>query len=295
MKRWFGSDDDRCPNCLSPAERADHLCRCPSSERTQLLHDNTAELETWMKLNDNTYHELSYLIPKYILCRGTVQFADLGSMSPKMMEAAKSQDKIGWRNFMEGRMSKHFFTIQRSHISHSTTLLTLRSWSRKFISSVLQITHSQWLFRNFALHDASAGLLQTKERAHTAAMIESLMQLRPSQVPSDSRFLLEFDTEGLLKSNTETQHYWIAAMEASIYAGSGRRTTEHRIWDGRSLRTKLGATGIIRQIREEAKLRLVEHGWIQQDTSLTSSVCTLRPTHEAASLHHGSRKKHKPD
>jgi hypothetical protein len=224
-----------------------------------------------------------------------VQFADLGSMSPKMMEAAKSQDKIGWRNFMEGRMSKHFFTIQRSHISHSTTLLTLRSWSRKFISSVLQITHSQWLFRNFALHDASAGLLQTKERAHTAAMIESLMQLRPSQVPSDSRFLLEFDTEGLLKSNTETQHYWIAAMEASIYAGSGRRTTEHRIWDGRSLRTKLGATGIIRQIREEAKLRLVEHGWIQQDTSITSSVCTLRPTHEAASLHHGSRKKHKPD
>jgi hypothetical protein len=126
-------------------------------------------------------------------------------------------------------------------------------------------------------------------------MIESLMQLKPSQVPSDSQFLLEFDTEGLLKSNTETQHYWIAAMEASVFAGSGRRMTERRIWDSRSLRVKLGASRIIQKIREEAQLRLVEYGWVQQDTSLTSSVCTLRPTHEAASLHHGSRKKHKPD
>ncbi len=126
-------------------------------------------------------------------------------------------------------------------------------------------------------------------------MIESLMQLKPSQVPSDSQFLLEFDTEGLLKSNTETQHYWIAAMEASVFAGSGRHMTERRIWDSRSLRVKLGASRIIQKIREEAQLRLVEYGWVQQDTSLTSSVRTLRPTHEAASLHHGSRKKHKPD
>ena len=296
MKRWFGAENDRCPNCLSPAERADHLCRCPSEERTQLLHDSTADLEKWMRLDDNTYHEILYLVPKYILCRGTIRFADLGSMSPTMMEAAKSQDVIGWRNFMEGRISKRFFTIQHSHISTSHTTMTLRGWSRKFISLVLQITHSQWLFRNFSLHDTSTGLLRTRERAHTGAMIDSLMELRPVRLPPESRFLLEFDTEGLHKSNTDTQHYWIAAVEASIHAGATRTSTSHRMWDGRTLRARLGASKIIKQIREEAKLRVSAQGWVQQDSSITStSPGVRRPTHEAAALHHGSRKKHKPD
>ena len=197
---------------------------------------------------------------------------------------------------MEGRISKHFFSMQHAHISTSSSSLTLRSWSRKFISLVLQITHSQWLFRNFSLHDTSAGLLRTQDRAHAAAMIDTLMQVRPSRIPQDCRFLLEFDTDGLLKSNQDTQHYWIAAVEASLHAGSTRATTRQRVWDGKSLRSQLGVSRVIKQIREEAKLRVMEQGWVEQASSITrTSASMIRPTHEAAALHHGSRKKHKPD
>ena len=197
---------------------------------------------------------------------------------------------------MEGRVSKHFFTIQHAHISMSQTPLTLRGWSRKFISLVLQITHSQWLFRNFSLHDASAGLLRTRERAHSGAMIDSLMQLRPVNLPPESRFLLEFDTEGLHNSHTDTQHYWIAAVEASIHAEVTRPSGSQRMWDGRTLRSRLGASRIIKVIREEAKLRVAADGWVQQESSITrTSTNVRRPVHEAAALHHGSRKKHKPD
>jgi hypothetical protein len=290
MKRWFGQSDDRCPNCLMAAERADHLCRCPSEERTTLLRDNTAELVKWMEKSDNTYHEIVYWVPKYILCRGTIPFADLGPMSPRMMKLALSQDVIGWHNFMEGRISKQFSSLQRAHISTSETRLTVHSWTRQFISHILQITHSQWLFRNFAIHDASAGLLRTNDQSHTAALIEGLMQTPSSQVPSESRFLLEFDTNGLLTSARDTQHYWIAAVTAAL---SSRITPGTRTIPSRR---SLGVNEVIRQIRENARNRIIEPEWVQRDSSITGrSVIANRPIHEASSLHHGSRKKHKPD
>ncbi len=260
MKRWFGRSDDRCPNCLMPAERADHLCRCPNEERTALLWDGTTELETWMAKSENTNHEILYWVPKYILCRGTVLFADLGPMSPRMMDIALSQDLIGWRNFMEGRVSKLFGSLQRAHIISSGTQITVHSWTRQFISHILHITHSQWLFHNFAIHDASVGLLHTNNKAHTAALIAGLMETRPSQLPSESRFLLEFDTDGLLRSARDTQHYWIAAVEAAL---SSRFNSISQ--PTRPSRRSLGVAEIIRQIREDTTFRIVEQGWVQRD------------------------------
>ncbi len=216
MRWWFGHTDNRCPNCLMPAERADHLCRCPDAERTSLLRDNTSKLETWMKTSDNTHPKILYWVPKYILCQDTILFSDLGPMSTRMMRVATSQDNIGWRNFMEGPISKEFGLLQRAHISLSETHLSIHMWTRKFILQILHITHSQWLFRNFTLHDLSAGLLRTNDKLQTAALISGLMLTRPSQLPPESQFLLEFDMDRLLKSDRDTQHYWIAAVEAAL-------------------------------------------------------------------------------
>ena len=68
MFRYKQSEDDKCPSCLSASENADHLCRCPNVERTQLLRDSMSDLECWMHTNNNTYHELCYWVPKYIMC-----------------------------------------------------------------------------------------------------------------------------------------------------------------------------------------------------------------------------------
>lgn len=104
VARWTGSDDDRCPSCVRHKEDANHLCRCPNEDRTLLLKQDTEELGAWLYENDNTHPEIAYWVPKYILCRGAVKFADLGNMSPAMKRASVAQDQIGWRNFMEGRI-----------------------------------------------------------------------------------------------------------------------------------------------------------------------------------------------
>jgi hypothetical protein len=87
---------------------AAHLLLCSNEDITQLLIDNADKLGQWLEKEGCTDQELAYWIPKYILMRGDKPFADMGAMSPLMKALAQSQDKIGYRNFMEGCISIHF-------------------------------------------------------------------------------------------------------------------------------------------------------------------------------------------
>ncbi len=79
-----------------------------------MLIDNADELEEWLEKDGSTDQDLAYWIPKYILMRGDKPFADMGAMSPRMMALAQREDKIGYRNFMEGHILTHFYEIQTS-------------------------------------------------------------------------------------------------------------------------------------------------------------------------------------
>jgi hypothetical protein len=215
MKRCKLSDDDRCPSCWSCRERARHLCACPSDSRTQLFLDNVADLEGWLTLNNNTDSELAYWLIKYIHGRGKLKFTELGQLSHDLSPAAVSQDKIGWRNMMEGRISKVFYGIQCRHLSNSHSRINGDDWMKGLITRLLHISHSQWLFRNFTLHDTQCGYKRLKDKQAVQLQITELSQTDPERIPEHSQFLLEIDTEILQTSDYETQVYWVTAMEAA--------------------------------------------------------------------------------
>jgi hypothetical protein len=102
--------DKRCPNCRA-RETNVHLMCFPDKDRNRLLIKNVAELEKWIETDGCMDPELIYWIPKYILMRNNKTFSHMGHMSAKMRAHAESQDKIGWRNFMEGYISCHFYNI----------------------------------------------------------------------------------------------------------------------------------------------------------------------------------------
>ena len=89
-------------------------------------------MEKWLEKDGSTDQELAYWIPKYILMRGDKPFTDMGAMSPRMKALAQSQDKIGYRNFMEGYMSIHFYEIQNFHLAMSSSFLNGADWAKQF-------------------------------------------------------------------------------------------------------------------------------------------------------------------
>jgi len=153
--------DEKCPNC-GHRETAAHILICPHKDRTRLLADTTDDLSEWLNQDNLTDLQLAYWIPKCILMQGNKPFASLGTMLPRMRALAISQDKIRWRNFMEGCISTHFYFIQHYHLALSGSYLNGSDWTKSLISKLLHITNSQWIYRNFTLHDRLCGYLHNK-------------------------------------------------------------------------------------------------------------------------------------
>jgi hypothetical protein len=91
-------------------------------------------------------------------------------------------------------------------------------WTKQFISRILQITHSQWIFRNVSLHNRTHGYLHNQKAEEILHQINILLDLAPEEVPKASRFLLEINFSELSKSHLETQKYWMLAVDAALKA-----------------------------------------------------------------------------
>ncbi len=203
-----------------------------------------------------------YWIPKYILMRGDEPLAMMGFMSPQFMALANSQDLIGWRDFTEGHISTHFYTIQTFCLAMSNSYLNEEDWPKQFISKILQITHSQWIFQNISLHDWTHEYLHNKKDNKIMQQLNVLLDLAPDDVPEASRFLLEINLSEPSTSHLETQKFWMLAMDAALKAKALESTLGARAkWVRWKLntkipsRTKLGIATIEQQICKDGMHR----------------------------------------
>jgi hypothetical protein len=184
--------DERCPNC-GRQESASNLMLCPDTSRTQLLGKNVPDLAAWMSQDNQTDPKILYWIPKYKLMMGDIPLLAMGSMSPQFKALATSQDLIGWRDFTVGHISTHFYAIQSFCLAMSSSFLNCKDWTKQFISRILQLTHSQWIFRNISFHDKTNGFLRNKKADEILQLINEFAEVAPEDVPSNSRFLLEIN------------------------------------------------------------------------------------------------------
>lgn len=60
---------------------------------------------------------------------------------------------------MKGRISKKFGEIQSKYLAGVEGHLNGRDWMKGFLSQLLQLNHSQWLYRNITLHEKLGGSL----------------------------------------------------------------------------------------------------------------------------------------
>ena len=245
VSRMTPSEDDRCPNCLRPEERASHLNLCPHPDRTRQFMESVDELEKWMH-NDHTHPELAFWIPRYLRARTRSSFENLAhlvprasyiTMSSNMKAVARAQDKIGWIHFLEGKITGHIKSMQRLHLMQSSSRLNSDDWIKKFIAHLIRISHTQWIFRNLTLHDKQHGHLALLKREELAQEITRLQALDPSDVPPESRFLLDFDISDLAEGDINRQELWISAMRAARIAGVRKQNRKKR-WQSSTRRVR---------------------------------------------------------
>jgi hypothetical protein len=211
-------------------------------------------------------------------------------MSTHMTKLARSQDLIGWRNFLEGRVSCCFAEIQDEHLPTSESRLSTDMWMRAFISCLIHISHAQWILRNFMLHDTHSGYLQLKDRIDLINKIEVLSNTPAHDIPEESRFLLDIDTNQLAEGDLDSQDYWVHAMEAATAALT--RTSTHCLSNSPTppRLSTLGTYTLMEEIAYENQFRR----GMRRSRGMTA---TLTPgqseSHRAAQL--ASNRRRKPD
>ena len=120
---------------------------------------------------------------------------------------------------MGGMVSKEFREIQRAHCLMAPCKMNGDDWMKKFVTKLLQISHAQWVYRNYTLHESRRGYLALKDREKVLTDIRHLMDTDPDEVPESSRYLLELDFTQLSNSGYEQQAYWVVAVKAARQAG----------------------------------------------------------------------------
>ena len=117
--------------------------------------------------------------------------ATLCHMSPAFWEVAESQDEIGWWEFFHGKVSTKIRKLQGTHCILAGTNINGHDWIEHFIQRLVEISHAQWLYRNFTLHHYAKLYLHQRTVNKISQDIELLAGTRPSDIPQESRYLLE--------------------------------------------------------------------------------------------------------
>ena len=145
---------------------------------------------------------------------------------PHLREFARETDFLGWPNFMEAKVSIRLFDIQEEWLRELASTRTITSWTRGFLTKLLDITHQQWLYRNARLHIRHVEGLTLTEHDHILGKVQSLIHTDPMALLPEHRDLLLVDYEELGQGSSVDRQYWIANIESALKA-KRRLQAEH--------------------------------------------------------------------
>jgi hypothetical protein len=134
--------------------------------------------------------------------------------SRELLQAAQMQDRIGWFELMHGKLAIQLVQIQEKYSSSNNNGLDGKRWATAIVTQLQEMSHSQWLYRNFSLHHLTAGYLRRQEEKNLRETARELATLDPSKLPAGSHYLLEIDIESAEQSFS-TISYWVLAMKAA--------------------------------------------------------------------------------
>ena len=194
--------------------------------------------------------DLRSLLLLYTRGRGTVSCLECAvslDLPPHLHKLARSQDVIGWDNYMMGMLSMQMAAVQSVYILQHYLALPVSKWLSGLITQLLQVTHCQWIYRCVLVHDQATGTLISAHKEELLKEIEHQLVLGDKGLMEEDRFLLECNFDELTMTNGEQQEYWILAIQAAREAcrlrarhGRGSATAQDPTaprgpWQGRTI------------------------------------------------------------
>ncbi len=175
----------------------------------------TSALERWLDEAD-TDQDLTDSIMEYVRHWGTVTIEEaISDAPPRFRHMALSQDTIGWRWFLEGMILTEITNIQRQYIAVNGSRMSLDKWCTGLITGLLEITHWQWLYPNYIVHDPVSNTIAMAKKEELVLEIECQRDLGNAGLLEEDKYLAEVNLEEMATSLGERQHYCLPAIQTA--------------------------------------------------------------------------------
>ena len=158
----------------------------------------------------------------YLLAQDTMQMKDcLSPTAPPILHTLASiQDRLGWDNFVGGRISTVFMAAVKPQLSSGKYKRSPEKWSATLSKKLLELTHKQWLFRNSHVHYEKSEGLTTHEHEEIFDKVKQLLWTDPAELLGKHKYLLEEDFHQLGEGSSGARQVWIGSMESALRAAS---------------------------------------------------------------------------
>jgi hypothetical protein len=131
-----------------------------------------------------------------------------------------------------GMISNKLLAIQSSHFHTSGKSYRATRWITGLITQLLQVAHTQWIYRCMLVHDRTTGVLILAHKAKLLKEIEHQLALGPEGLTEEDRCLLECNFDNLSSTMGKHQGYWLlgiqVAREASCLRAEARDESQSR-------------------------------------------------------------------
>jgi hypothetical protein len=133
-------------------------------QKTAIAHGNKEKKDRCRKdefsreMDGDRRHKLHMkeLLLEYLRGRGTTTCLECAcnlNLPPILREYASAQDIIGWENFVMEMVSHKLPPIQNAHFHTAGKSYHATGWIAGLIMQLLQVTHTQWIYRCMLVHD----------------------------------------------------------------------------------------------------------------------------------------------
>ncbi len=112
-------------------------------------------------------------------------------------------------------ISKEIVVLQQQFYAVNSSWMSLDKWSSGLITWLLEITHGQWLYRNFMVHNPVSGTIATGKKEELLLKIECQWDLGDAGLLDEDKYLAEINLGDLEVTLGERQHYWLLAIKTA--------------------------------------------------------------------------------
>ena len=210
---------DRCPRCDAPDETVTHVLRCQAVSARAEWAKAMTHLESWLFNLDTDAHLTEALLGRLTCWQTNKPFPAVEG--PRALKTAiLEQDRIGWENFLFGRISTKFAGYQQVHYNHLGKQRTGATWSSKLTNQAWLVMWKMWQHRNTI---NNSGL--TKQDKRTAQMLRRQVK---QEFSKGTRGLSRLDFH-LLEDKYEVLDYGLQDLKDWVHRVSLAREHYERV------------------------------------------------------------------